>query len=173
MCFFAPILHFIICHLIPSNYSFLNSPIIKPCLPHTLDGHAAGLPSTSSFHSVNKQVNNHLIKLAKTRSELIRLLRIYQFTEVYHGEEITTPPLLGAERVGTGQVENTTYSVTISCLYHYILCFLAAARQWRMRRSGTCFFRISGEKIKGNFRFTKIIKISITKTTGGTFCIDI
>ena len=142
MRFFAPILHFIICHLIPSNFSFLNSPIIKPCLPPALDGHAAGLPSTSSFHSVKKQVNNHTIKLPKTRFELIRFLHIYHFPEVYHGEEITTPPLLGAERVGTGQVENTTYSVTISCLHRYILCFLTAARQWRMRRSGTRGFRI-------------------------------
>ncbi|WP_214294959.1 hypothetical protein, partial [Escherichia coli] len=69
-----------------------------------------------------------------------------QFPEVYHGQEVSEAMFSDAARRVTGQERDTTYGVTISWKHRYILCCRAAARRWGSQRSGTTFFRISGEE---------------------------
>ena len=71
---------------------------------------------------------------------------IPQFPEVYHGQEVSEALFSAAARRVTGQGRDTTSSVIVSQEHRYILCFRAAARRSRSGRSGTSFFRISGEE---------------------------
>ena len=72
-------------------------------------------------------------------------LSIHNFPEVYHGQGISEAVFPAPARRVTGKVHNTTSGSNSSWLSRYILCCRAAARRREGRRSGTYFFRISGE----------------------------
>ena len=145
---------FLSSNVLGSNFSDINNPFTKRSLTYSHDSHAIKFLHFVIISRV--KISSHIITLLNYRTAVpprSDFSGISRFPEVYHGQGTSKAAISAAVRLVTGQGWNTTYSVFISWIHRYILCFRAAGRRCMERRSGTSFFRIWPGKERIQHRF--------------------